>query len=163
MKDKLYYIQYYASPDRYNDYHPILENVISSITFDEYQNSSFSEIDTIDFQRYNSDIPSFSIKYPNDWVTDEKNTAADVRFYVVTGDNAVSVGVTHEFLESKISLDKYTSKALAGLRNALPNFKLISNSKDVLFGNDATRLVYTISEDRKTLWSKFNESKWNYL
>jgi len=151
MKDKLYYIQYYASPDRYNDYHPILENIISSITFDENQNSSFSEIDTIDFQRYYSEFPSFSIKYPNDWVTDDKNTAADVRFYAVTGDNPAYVGVTHEFLKSKISLDKYTSKALAGLRNTLPNFKLISNSEDVLFGNDATRLVYTITEDRKTL------------
>jgi hypothetical protein len=150
-KDKFYYIQYYASPDRYNEYHQILENIISSITFDGVKDSSSFGIDTIKFHTYYSDFPSFNIKYPTDWVTDDNDPAADVGFSAVTGVNPASVQVSHEFLTTKLSLDKYTSKSLAELRNALPNFKLISNSKDVLFGNDATRLVYTITEDRKTI------------
>ena len=149
-KDKLYYVQYYASPDRYNDYHPVLENIISSITFDQSENPSSLEIDTIKFDTYYSDFPSFNIKYPTEWVTDDKEPAADVIFSAVAGVNPSSVQVSHEFLTTNLSLDKYTSKSVTALRNALPNFKLISNTEDVLFGVDATRLVYTTTEDKKT-------------
>ena len=151
-KDRLYYIQYYSSPDRYNKYHPILENIVSSISFDEgFKDSNTYEIDTIKLHTYYSDFPSFNIKYPTDWVTDDNDPDADVRFYAITGDNPASVLIGHEFLTTKLSLDKYTSKSLAELRNVLPNFKLISNSKDVLFGNDATKLVYTITQDKVNL------------
>ncbi|MDW0134431.1 MAG: DcrB-related protein [Nitrososphaeraceae archaeon] len=148
-KDKLYYIQYYSSPGKYDEYHPILEKVISSINFDEgFRDSSSFEIDTIKFQTYYSDFPPFNIKYPTDWVTVDNDLDADVRFYAISDDNPASIHISHEFLTTGLSLEKYTSKSLTELRNALPNFKLISNSKDVLFGNDATRFVYTFTQDK---------------
>jgi hypothetical protein len=151
-KDKLYYIQYYSSPERYDKYHPVLESIISSITFDKgFKDSNPDGIDTIKFHTYYSEIPSFNIKYPTDWVADDNSLDADVRFYTITGNNPASVHISHEFLTTKMSLEKYTSKSIAELRNALPNFKLISNSQDVLFGNDATKLVYTITQDKINL------------
>lgn len=149
MKDKLYYIQYYASPERYDKYHPVLENIISTVTFDEdFKDSNSDEIDAIKFHTFYSDLPSFNIKYPTDWVADDNVIDSDVRFYRITEGDPASVYVAHEFLTTKMSLEKYTSKYISEVKNLLPNFKLISNSEDVLFGNDATKLVYTITQDK---------------
>jgi hypothetical protein len=147
-KDKLYYIQYYSSPETYNEYNPVLQNIISSITFDTgFQDFTSPDIDTVTFHTYYSDFPPFNIKYPNDWATNDKDPTADVRFYEISEDNPSSIHISHEFLTTKLALEKYTSKSISELRNGLSNFKLISNSKDLLFGNDATKLVYTITVD----------------
>lgn len=147
-KDRLYYIQYYSSPSTYHEYNPVLENIISSISFDVgFQDTTSPEIDTIQFHTYYSDFPLFNIKYPTDWAADDSDATADVTFYAVSGEPS-SIRISHEFLTSKLSLEKYTSKAITELRNGLPSFKLVSNSKDVLFGNDATKLVYTITKEK---------------
>jgi serine/threonine-protein kinase len=100
------------------------------------------------FVTYTNDAEGFTIRYPADWEKSEDVEGTVVLFKSPSEglSDAVreSVGVTTEALPSpSIDIQEYSDAAIDQVKQAIPEFDLISTESTTVAGHPGHRIVYT--------------------
>jgi hypothetical protein len=158
-------VTYTAEEDSYEDYLPIFNEMVESLT----TTAETSAQQAVIYDKYTSDTYGIEIKYPSDWkvnqsdfvITDYLSGVADFTSGLVDSEDEYDDSVTIYHLQppvKKISLGEMMDKLVEGYKAEVKDFRLVSSSQDAtLAGLPAYKLTWTQESAKAPIQLKVTE------
>lgn len=134
---KVYQIKFFARPDKFDNYLPIVQKIIDSFRIVDYLPSKI-----VDIKTYENPLTGIKMKYPSDWHKVEEKTR--VYFKSPSYDGNLSI----EVVPSENRLEDIVGDQISALRQEIP--EMIELNTSTLGGNDAYKIVYSYNYSKPT-------------
>jgi hypothetical protein len=144
--ERLYLIRYFAPPEKYSIYLPIIQKMIDSFEIiNPSTKANATKLPnksnlTHSFLTYQNSSYGIKIQYPSDWNKEQPNNANTAVTFVSPANSVVNIWISDLLPQTTLAND--TTAVINLLKKSLPGFSLTSTESTSAAGSPAKRIIF---------------------